>query len=283
MSALEQDRVGIVGLGAIGGSLALALRGQAPVRAWSRDAADRDAAQAAGIAVCRSNHSTWAEELGASTVIVVAVPLDEVAPVIRQLMTAVPDERTLVHASSLQRREALGLSEAEFRRVIGAHPVAGSERSGFGAASAAMFHGATIRAERRASAVHRAGIERLWRAAGAAHVVWSDAEAHDELMARVSHLPQLAATALGAALAQRGAAAGDLGPGGREMTRLAASDLAMWAPILERAPRETVEALRCLTSTLGVLCAALDARDAASLADVWGQARAWKERAEESA
>ena len=283
MSALEQDRVGIVGLGAIGGSLALALRDQAPVLAWSRDAADRDAARAAGIALCRGDFSTWAEELGASTVIVVAVPVDEVAPVVGQLMTAVPDECALVHASSLQRREALGLSEAEFMRVIGAHPVAGSERSGFGAANAAMFRGATIRAERRASAAHRAGIERVWRAAGAARLVWDDAEVHDELMAWVSHLPQLAATALGAALARRGAAAGDLGPGAREMTRLAASDLAMWAPILERAPRETVEALRCLTSTLGVLCEALDAHDATSLQDVWGQARAWKRSGEGSA
>lgn len=283
MSAIEQDRIGIVGLGAIGGSLALALREQAPLLAWSRDAADRDAARAAGISLCPGGHSTWAEELGASTVIVVAVPLDEVASVVRQLLTAVPDECALVHASSLQRREALGLTEAEFVRVIGAHPVAGSERSGFGAANPALFQGATVRAEARASAALRSGIERLWRAAGAVRVVWDDAEVHDERMAWVSHLPQLTATALGAALAQRATALRDLGPGGREMTRLAASDLAMWAPILERAPRETVEALRCLTSTLGVLCEALDAHNAMSLADVWGQARDWKLSAEESA
>lgn len=282
MSALEQDRVGIVGLGAIGGSLALALGAQSRVLAWSRDPADRDAARAAGIAVCRGERSTWAEELATSSVILIAVPLDEVASVVRQLLAAVPDECALVHATSLQRREALGLSETEFGRVIGAHPVAGSERSGFPAATRALFHGATVRAETRASAALRARIERLWRAAGAARLVWDDAVAHDELMAWVSHLPQLAATALAAALAQRGTASGDLGPGGREMTRLAASDFGMWAPILERAPRETVEALRCLTSTLGALGQALDARDARSLADVWGQARAWK-RAEESA
>ena len=281
MGALREDRIGIVGLGAIGGSLALALRDHARVIAWSRDAADRDKARATGISVCRDD-SRWAEEMDASSAIVVAVHLDEVAPVVRHLMTVVPDECVLMHASSLQSRDALGLSDAEFVRILGAHPVAGSEGSGFTAAQRDMFRGATVRAEERAGPTHRALIERVWRAAGAARIVWDDADSHDALMAWVSHLPQLMATALAHALAHRGMTVADLGPGGREMTRLAASDPAMWTPILQRAPRETAEALRRLTSGLDALREAVEAHDTRSVLHVWTQARVWKQKAGES-
>ena len=282
MSALLEDRIGIVGLGAIGGSLALALRDRARVMAWSRDATDRDGARAAAIPLC-DDDSRWAEAMGESTAILIAVPIDELASVVRRLTAAVPDECVLIHTSSLQQREALGLREPDFARILGAHPLAGSEGSGFTAADRDMFQGATVRAEARAAPPQRERVERVWRAAGAARIVWEDAAAHDALMAWVSHLPQLTATALAAAMAQRGMAFGDLGPGGRGMTRLAASDFGMWGPILQRAPRETVDALRCLTSTLDALREAVEARDGRSLSDVWTQARAWKRGAGESA
>ena len=282
MATLPEEGIGIVGLGAIGGSLALALRDHARVIAWSRDATDRDRARAAGVRVCDGD-SAWAEEMGEATAVVVAVPLNELASVVRQLIAVVPDECLLIHTSGLQRRESLALNEAEFARILGAHPLAGSEGSGFSAATRDVFRGATVRAEARASPAHRTRIDALWRAAGAARVVWDDAAAHDALMAWVSHLPQLTATALAAAMAQRPVSVGDLGPGGRDMTRLAASDSGVWAPILERPPRETIEALRRLTSTLDALREALEAHDTRSVARVWTQAHTWKRGTGESA
>ena len=282
MATVPEQGIGIVGLGAIGGSLALALHEHARLIAWSRDATDRRSARAAGVRVC-DDDSGWAEEMAEATAIVVAVPLNELASVVRRLLGVVPDECLLIHTSGLQHREALALSEAEFARILGAHPLAGSEGSGFSAATRDMFRGATVRAEARASPSHRTRIDALWRAAGAGRVVWDDAAAHDALMAWVSHLPQLTATALAAAMAQRAVSLGDLGPGGREMTRLAATDSGVWAPILERAPRETVEALRRLTSTLDALRQALESHDTRSVARVWTQARTWKRGAGESA
>ena len=284
MPALNEDRIGIVGLGAIGGSLALALRNRAEVVAWSRNAADREGARAAGITVCSGAHSAWAEEMGAAATIVIAVPLNEVAGVARQLMTAVPDECVLLHASSVQRRDALGLGEAEFARVLGAHPVAGSERSGFTAADRDMFHGATVRAEARASTAHRARIESVWRAAGAARIVWDDAAAHDELMAWVSHLPQLAATAL--ASCSGGARDRVRRPGTwgarndasrRERSRHVGAD-PRTRPARDR--RGAAPPCECARMRFARLCETHDAR---SLAHLWGQARGWKRGAEESA
>ncbi len=280
---LMLERIGIVGLGAIGGSLALAWRGAAQTLAWSRNARDRDAARAVGIAVCGADGSGWMHGMAASTVVMLAVPLAEVADVVRALLPHLPDECLLLHASSLQSRDTLGLSEIEFRRVLGTHPIAGSERSGFGAADPGMFRGATVRGEARAPDAVRDRIESLWRGAGATRVIWEKAEAHDALMSWISHLSQLTATALAAALADEGINPHDLGRGARDTTRLAASDLAMWEAILDRAPRETVAAVRRLTSALQDLGDALEARDGAALAGTWQRARSWRMAAEDPA
>lgn len=269
------ERIGIVGLGAVGGSLALALRDRGPLLAWSRDAADRTAARAAGIQVCRESGPTWIEQMANTTMVVIAVPLDEVASVARALLAAVPNDALVLHTASMQRREVLRLSEPEFDRVLGTHPIAGSERSGFAAADPGMFRGATIRAEERATEAQRQRIEVLWRDAGAARIAWGAGPAHDELMSWISHLPQLASTALAAVMAEQGIPQREIGPGARDMTRLASSDFAMWAPILRNAPHATVDALRRLTSALQAFGDALE-HDATSLAASWEQGRRWR-------
>ena len=283
MSALARERIGIVGLGAIGGSLALAWRDQTSILAWSRDPDDRDAARAAGISVCQGEGASWLDDIAGSTAVVIAVPLGQVAPVARELQARLPDECLVLHSSGLQRREAIGLTEPEFQRLLGTHPLAGSERSGFKAADRAMFQGATVRAEARATPAQRERIELLWRAAGAGRFVWGEAGEHDVLMSWVSHLPQLTATALAAVLAQRGVDPSDAGPGARGTTRLAASDPQVWVPVLRRSPRETAEALRHMTTALDALRHALESHDGATLTQLWEQARAWRAGAEDTA
>jgi prephenate dehydrogenase len=282
MSPGDQERIGIIGLGAVGGSLALAMRDRAPVVAWSRDPVDRASARAEGIHVCREDYSAWIGEMADATAIVIAVPVDEVAAVARDIVPRVSGDALVMHTGSLQRAEALGLTDAEFRRVLGVHPIAGSERSGFGAASAGMFRGAAVRAEARATAAQRLRIEMLWRQAGIDRLTWDEATAHDQLMSWVSHLPQLTSTALAAALAAQGIAHGDVGPGARDATRLASSDFATWAPILRNAPRETALALNHLTRMLEAISESLADDDSKSFAAIWEQARAWRTRTEKA-
>ena len=283
MTTVDHERIGVVGLGAIGGSLALAWREAFAVRAWSRDPSDREQARLAGITLCAGGESDWPSDMASATAVVVAVPLDELANVARQLLPVVPDECLLLHVGSLQHRDALGLREQEFQRVLGTHPLAGSERAGFSAASAEMFQGAAVRAEARATEPMRERIEALWRIAGVGRIIWQDAVEHDALMAWVSHLSQLTSTAIAAVLAERGIHPRDLGPGARGATRLAASDFRIWSPILERAPDDTATAVRRLTSVLHDLATALEARDARSLERTWQQARSWTMRGEEPA
>jgi prephenate dehydrogenase len=275
MSSLGDERIAIVGLGAIGGSLALTLRDEAPVMAWSRDGADRMAAAAAGVRVCPAE-SSWLHELANVTLAVLAVPLDEIAPVARALLAVMPNDALVLHTGSLQRQAAIGLSDGESRRVLGTHPIAGSERSGFAAATVGMFREATLRAEARATDAERRRIEAVWRPAGIADIIWSDGTAHDDLMSWVSHLPQLTATALAAALGQQGIALPEAGPGARDATRLASSDLTMWRPILSKAPHATPAALRRLTAVLDALATAIEANDYARIATHWEEARGWR-------
>ncbi|MGQ0713189.1 MAG: prephenate dehydrogenase [Gemmatimonadaceae bacterium] len=276
MSQPEEALVGIVGLGAIGASLALSLRGRVPVIAWSRDRQDVDAAREAGIDVHDGDEREWTRAMHAATIVVIAVPLDQIPPVLRELRPCVRDDALLLHTASLQRRDALLLSDEEFSRILATHPIAGSERSGFAASREDMFRDATVRADDRARPLERARIESLWRTAGCARIVWGDPALHDELMSWMSHLPQLAATALGASLADHGVRQDELGPGARAMTRLAASDPEMWRALLERAPSDTATAARKLSRALAQLAEALERRDAAAVARVWERARTWR-------
>ena len=268
--------VGILGLGAVGGSLALALQEHFPLVAWTRDPADRRAARDAGIDV-RGDDETWGRAMDDATSIIIAVPLDAIAPVARALRSQVRDDAVILHTGSLQRRAALSFTGSDIADVIGTHPMAGSERSGFAAARPDMFRGATVRAEERANERQRQRIERLWREAGCARVIWDTAEAHDALMGRVSHVPQLLAAALGAALADAGVRRDDMGPGGLDMTRLASSDPSMWLPVLAQAPPETLDGIRRLTSELTALAAAIDRSDMSRIAALMERARAWRE------
>jgi prephenate dehydrogenase len=282
MSGHHQERIAIVGLGAIGGSLALALRHRTQLVAWSSDATDRASARAAGVPVPSDEEAAWVAEMADATIIVAAVPLDQLAGLVRMVLPRLPDETLLLHTASLQGRRALGLSDDEFRRVLGTHPVAGSERSGFAAADAGIFRGATVHAEARAAAADRERIETLWRETGVARIAWGDAAEHDELMSWVSHLPQLTATALAAVLAERGVTRGDIGRGAWDTTRLASSDPGMWTPILRNAPSETVAALRRLTRALNALGDALERHDSDVIEGSWHQARAWRSNVESS-
>jgi prephenate dehydrogenase len=100
-------------------------------------------------------------------------------------------------------------------------------------------------------------------------------------MAWMSHLPQLASTALGATLAVATTEAkGDLpltpGPGTRDATRLAMSALEMWRPLLERAPATTLAALDELEANIHRLRIALDKGDWDVVAQLWTRAADWR-------
>lgn len=281
----EPGVVAVIGLGLIGGSLArdLAALGWT-VRAHDRDpAALADAAREGIVASNGKDDATRPGEgalegvVAGADLVVVATPVAAAAAVIRAVAplvgpdTAVTDvcstKRTVVEAA-----EAAGIGE----RFVGSHPMAGHHRSGWTASRAGLFRDAavwlspTVRTARDVLS----GIEALWRSVGA-RPARIEPDRHDRIVAWSSHLPQLTASALASALAQGGIAPAQLGPGGRDTTRLAASDPELWAGILADNADEVGPALVTLINELIRLRRALFEGDDASVRAVLETGSQW--------
>ena len=272
---LADAEVAVIGLGVIGGSAALRVREHGTaLRTFSTSANDCALAREAGLIVSQTLDDA-VRDVG---LVLIAVPLNHISSVASEVIGAAPPTATILHAGSLQRRDALDAIPEVAARVLGTHPIAGSHRSGFAAARADLFRDATVYIERRAAARQREDAELFWSLAGARRIVYGNAPEHDAAMAWISHLPQLAAKALAATL---GAAAPDHidfapGPGARDTTRLAMSPFDMWQPILERAPAETAAALRAFERSVEHLRIALEARDWETMRMIWEQASTWR-------
>ena len=274
------QRIAVLGLGVMGGSIARALTGTAAapeVRGWSHDTEERRAALYAGAVTAAPEDLK--EVLQDADLVAIATPLKAACRLIADIAAAdLTRDATIMDVSGLKAPVARAAAEAGVAgRFVGAHPMAGSEASGFPASRADLFEGALvwIVAEPEASA-HTQKVEALWRSMGA-RPVQTSAETHDRLMSLVSHLPQLAANGLAAALDGEGIRAGDLGPGGRDMTRLAASNPEMWAGLFEGAHPDLVRALRAMAGTLQDVADELERGDVEAIASLMQRTRSWSD------
>lgn len=268
----DATRVAIVGLGAIGGSAALRLRqrGATPT-AYADDPSDRDLAAGAGIQVADSLASAVKD----ADLVLIAIPLDQLADAARHVVTATSAHATILHAAGLQRPDATRFDRDTASRVIGTHPLAGTEHRGFAAADAELFHGATVYVEERGDRRMREDAELFWSMAGAKRIEYHSAEAHDDLVAAASHVPQIVATALAATLSYANIPRMKLGPGGRDMTRLAASSWSMWRPLLEATPGRTLAMLESIETELRDIREEIGKGTVDEAAITWSVARGW--------
>lgn len=260
--------VGIIGLGLIGGSLArdLAARG-IRVHAADRDAGSIRSAVDAGVV-----HSVMDDELAGTTgldALVFAVPVSDAVGMIERradqlrripLITDVCSTKDSISQAAVR----AGLGE----RFVGSHPLAGDHRSGWAFSRAGLFREAPVYVcpLPGTPAGPIAGVRALWESVGAAAELM-DPAAHDRLLAWTSHLPQVTATALARALAVTGIARDRLGPGGRDMTRLAGSSPDVWLPIAVDNARHLAPAIAALELELGRLREALERSDAERIRD----------------
>lgn len=236
-------RVRVVGLGLIGGSIALGLRDRHDVAGYDRDEGARAAARARGIAVVDTLDAAVPADA-----VVVATPLAAVVPTLRALAPRAGDA-VLLEVGSLKADVAAFAETAPAGvRIVGLHPMAGGTASGMAAADGALFRGrpflvvVTARSDERAMAV--AGD--LSRDLGGSVTVCSPS-VHDRAIAAVSALPLASAVALEAVA--RAALpmpfASVAGTGIRDATRLAGTPLELALPLLG-APglREHIASLR---------------------------------------
>ncbi len=274
------QRIAVIGLGVMGGSLARALTGTAAapeVRGWSHDAGERHDALYAGAVMAAPEDLK--EALQDADLVVIATPLQAACRLISDIAAdPLARDATIMDVSGLKTPAARAAADAGVGgRFVGAHPMAGSEASGFPASRPDLFEGALvwIVAEPEAEA-HTQKVEALWRTLGALPTQTS-AATHDRLMSLVSHLPQLTANGLAAALDDAGISADDLGPGGRDMTRLAASNPAMWAGLFESSHPDLVRALRAMAGSLAGMADELERGDVEAIVSLMERTRAWSD------
>ncbi|MBC7375644.1 MAG: prephenate dehydrogenase [Frankiales bacterium] len=249
----------VLGTGLIGTSLALAL-------AASDDdvlLADRDAEHLA-VAVRRGAGRPW-DGCEAVHHVVLATPPRVIAGELRRLQE-LHVAATYSHVASTQAvlHAELETSHADLTSICGTHPMAGRELSGPGAATAELFVGRpwALCPGPTTSPTALAAARELARRCGADPVVLTAGE-HDSAVALVSHLPQVAASAVAAVLLTARATDTGLdpvrlaGPGLQDTTRIAASDPDLWVDVLTQNAAAVAPLVRALAGELLVAADAL--------------------------
>ncbi len=269
------DAVGVVGLGVMGGALARALseRGVS-VRGWSPDPAEvRAAVEQGALASAAESVEDSARDVDWW---IVATPLSALPEVFRRGAASEPPR--VMDVASLQGPALAAAREAGMGRVhVSAHPMAGSERSGFGASRSDLYRGVPVwlSTGSQGSEEPLARAEAFWTALEA-RPLRIDAVEHDRRMAGVSHLPQLASNVLARVLEAEGFAPGDLGPGGRDATRLAASSPELWGDLLVHSGAEVAPLLRRLAAEAEALAGRLDAGELDDVKAMLDHTRRWR-------
>lgn len=271
--------LGIIGLGCIGGSLGYAAKraGVPAVLGWSPEPAERVAAVKHGAV---DDAPPRAEEVARrADLLVLAAPpaanldwIGKLAPCLRT--QALVTDTGSVKRAIVAKAKQLGLAG----RFAGSHPFAGSHQSGFGAARQGLFTGAIVYvtpADGDADPAARE-IAHFWEEVGGAHAVIMAAAEHDGQLALTSHLPQVVSSLLARQLRERVPRGAALGPGARDITRLAASSPDLWAEILLMNRDAVVPALHALEEPLAQLAQALAAGDVAAVRRWLAQAAEWR-------
>ena len=242
-------RVGIIGLGLMGGSLALALRGRRPE--WELVGEDVDPTTVARALERGLISPGPARE---ADLVVLAAPI----PALPELLAGLGGYPGVVTDLASTKARVMSWATAAGVDLVGGHPMCGRELSGLAAADGGLFEGAPWILTR-----DEPPVTGLVEAVGS-RPVFMDAELHDQLVAGVSHAAFLLSAAYVLALAgsprwnQMQQVAGS---GFREMSRLAAGDPRLYAAIVSTNREPIAEAIRSAESSLARLRRHLEAGD----------------------
>jgi prephenate dehydrogenase len=275
------NRLCIIGVGLIGGSLCRALKEAGAVQ--SIVGCGRNTAQlerAIELGVIDSYETNIDHAVSDADVIVVAVPVGSMREVFAaikgnlKLGAVLTDVGSAKGSVVLAAREAFGGDEARF---VPGHPIAGTEQSGVEASFAELFHGQRViltpleATDPEATQV----VHKMWQAAGA-EVVSLTVEHHDEVLAATSHLPHVIAYALVDTLARMHErremfqfAAG----GFRDFTRIASSDPQMWHDICLANKDAVLDMIGRFTTDLAELARAIENEDSETIKTTFSRAK----------
>jgi len=260
-------KVGIVGLGLIGGSMAKSIKARTSHTVWG---VDLDAETMTMARMCGAMDGPLTEEnLPQCDLILVAIRPAAAVEWVRRNADAISKSAILVDLCGVKRTVVDGITpiaEQHGFAYIGGHPMAGKERSGFTAASDSLYVGASmiLTPDKRTDMLLLETLKSFFLDIGFANLTFSDPEEHDRIIAFTSQLAHIVSSAYvksPEAQRRRGFSAGSF----QDMTRVARLDENMWTELfLDDADYLTKE-LDILIENLSAYADALKAKDADTL------------------
>ncbi len=293
--AEKLDKVSVIGLGLIGGSLCRALRDSGfASRVVGCDRNAEVGEQALALDVIDGFETDLDLALSGAELVVIATPTLAAAEVLAEVLVKLPAEAVLTDVASVkgnlvtayrEAREAIEaddtLSLAGVAEYVPGHPIAGSERSGVEASRPDLFdaHRVILTPLAEGDAEALALVRRMWEATGAEVVNMTVAQ-HDAILAATSHLPHILAFALVDALS-RSELSDDIfrfaAGGFRDFTRIASSNPVMWRDIALANREPLVQAIDEFSQHLATLREAVANGDGEALESTFSDAREARE------
>jgi prephenate dehydrogenase len=260
----QPDTIAIIGVGLLGGSIAKAVQQRMPqttVIGIGRDPAAVQNAQELGMldeAGCNI------ELVQNADIVVVCTPVDRIAIDVRAAVDHLKSGAVITDVGSVKATIVANLTDlATEGRFVGSHPMAGSEKSGHQNAAANLFVDANciVCPTEDAPANAVGTVTDLWTQLGAT-VTTMSAEAHDKVVAEISHLPHAIAAALAATPDDD--ALPFAATGFADTTRIAKGDADLWTAIFRTNREALLEALDDFEQKLSSLREAVHSDDEAT-------------------
>ena len=276
------ERVAIIGLGLLGGSIGLAVQDYLPgvaTTGYDADPATRERARELGLAGTISD--TAADAVREADLVIFCVPVGAMAAAAAEVAGSLRPDALVSDVGSSKESVAKALADAlPGAAIIPAHPVAGTEHSGPDSGFAALFRNrwCIITPPEGADPAKVEALSAFWTALGA-NVELMTAQHHDLVLAVTSHLPHLIAyTIVGTASDLEGVTQGEVikysAGGFRDFTRIAASDPTMWRDVFLTNKDAVLEMLQRFSEDLTALQRAIRVGDGDQLFDHFTRTRA---------
>lgn len=273
------EKVTVIGLGLIGGSLAAALCESGEV--GEVFGVERDAESlrfALGNGIADAGASEIGPGISGSEIVVVSTYVDTIAQVAGEVSGFVSPGTVVCDVGSVKASIVRAMENAPWNiRFVGAHPIAGRETSGVMESDPGLFSGkrCIVTPVESTSPEALRMVKKLFSLVGS-EVVEMDPESHDEVFSLVSHLPHAVAYSLVSAVASRGGDRNlfDFSGGGlADFTRIAGSSPEMWAGIFIENRDALLDAIRGFAGKLGEIEKAVASGNVENLAALLREAR----------
>jgi len=265
------NKITIIGIGLIGGSLARALKEKKlakTVFGYGRDRSRLDDAKKSNII---DDYSTQIEEaINHADIIVIATPVGTFRNIFNEVKPLIANDVIISDVGSTKTnivdiaKEILGDKSQCF---VPAHPIAGKEKSGFEASDGNLYIGkkVIITPIEDNSSESIQVIESMWKNVGA-EVDFMSPQSHDDLLGMTSHLPHMLAFSLVNYLVDQNPSASIYAGGGfKDFSRIASGDAVMWRDICLQNKDKIITHLRGYQSTVEELIDAIDQEESDKL------------------